>query len=144
LPPGTYEAASGGRAPPPTVSTSPIARQNTGGAASPVQRQYTGGGSGMGILQPQRTGQSVTGMQSTPPKSRMASTLTSPPTSAFGQPSFGAVPTAPWDVTAEAKKTSDGFFAQLDPEGKGVIDGEVAVPFMLQSRLDEGVLASIW
>jgi epidermal growth factor receptor substrate 15 len=50
----------------------------------------------------------------------------------------------PWDVTPEAKATSDRFFAQLDTQNKGVIEGDVAVPFMLQSQLDEGSLASIW
>lgn len=49
-----------------------------------------------------------------------------------------------WDVTPQAKATSDGFFSQLDPQNKGVIDGDVAVPFMLQSQLDEATLANIW
>jgi epidermal growth factor receptor substrate 15 len=50
----------------------------------------------------------------------------------------------PWDVTPGAKATSDRFFTTLDPQDKGFIEGDVAVPFMLQSQLDEGVLASIW
>lgn len=49
-----------------------------------------------------------------------------------------------WDVTSEAKATSDRFFAQLDQQNRGVIEGDVAVPFMLQSQLDEGTLATIW
>ena len=49
-----------------------------------------------------------------------------------------------WDVGPEAKATSDRFFSQLDTQKKGVIEGDVAVPFMLQSQLDDGVLASIW
>lgn len=49
-----------------------------------------------------------------------------------------------WDVTAEAKATSDQFFSQLDTQNKGVIEGDVAVPFMLQSQLDESTLATIW
>jgi epidermal growth factor receptor substrate 15 len=53
-------------------------------------------------------------------------------------------PTQPWDVTPEAKATSDRFFAQLDPQNRGVIEGDVAVPFMLQSQLDEGTLATVW
>ena len=106
LPPGTYEAASGGRSP-----ASPIVRQNTG-PASPIRPQYTGG------MQPQRTGQ-----PGTPTRS-----------STLGN----------WDVTADAKATSDRFFAQLDPQNRGFIEGDVAVPFMLQSQLDEGTLASIW
>lgn len=50
----------------------------------------------------------------------------------------------PWDVTPDAKRISDGFFAGLDKENKGYIEGEVAVPFMLQSQLDEGTLATVW
>ncbi|KAK4684361.1 epidermal growth factor receptor substrate 15, partial [Tremellales sp. Uapishka_1] len=151
LPAGTYEAASGGRPPPPALPSSPIARQNTGGA-SPVRAQYTGG-----MLQAQRTGQSITAQplgHSTPPKSSLAKTFSPPASStfsslpsssSFGAPSRqGSTLSQPWDVTPQAKATSDGFFAQLDPEGKGVIEGEVAVPFMLQSQLDEGSLASIW
>lgn len=49
-----------------------------------------------------------------------------------------------WDVTSEAKATSDRFFAQLDQQNRGTIEGDVAVPFMLQSQLDEGTLATIW
>jgi epidermal growth factor receptor substrate 15 len=90
LPPGTYEAASGGRGP-----ASPIVRQNTG-PASPQYRQ---------------------------------------PTPVRG---------ANWDVTTEAKNTSDRFFEQLDTQNRGYIEGDVAVPFMLQSQLDEGTLAAIW
>jgi epidermal growth factor receptor substrate 15 len=49
-----------------------------------------------------------------------------------------------WDVTSDAKATSDRFFAQLDQQNRGTIEGDVAVPFMLQSQLDEGTLATIW
>ncbi|ORY34230.1 hypothetical protein BCR39DRAFT_445114, partial [Naematelia encephala] len=117
LPPGIYEQASGGRPPP----TSPISRQNTGvstpsrqNTASPGRPQHTG-------LQSQLTGQA-----------------------AFHVPTSQAAFPAAWDVTAEAKAASDRFFTQLDTANKGVIDGDVAVPFMLQSQLEEGVLAAIW
>jgi len=69
-------------------------------------------------------------------------TFSSPTTSAFSPARQMSM--QPWDVSASEKSTSDGFFAQLDTQNKGVIEGEVAVPFMLQSQLDEGVLASIW
>ena len=49
-----------------------------------------------------------------------------------------------WDVSPNAKATSDRFFAQLDAQNLGVIEGDVAVPFMLQSQLEEAILASIW
>ncbi|WWD22512.1 hypothetical protein CI109_107005 [Kwoniella shandongensis] len=163
LPPGTYEQASGGRPPPVAGPASPISRQHTGGAVpSPVRPQYTGG-IGSGILQPQGTGPSGIRAPATPPRSNTANqTFTSPPTTATfstlpSTSSFGG-PTRqgsnfigqqqqqqqPWDVTPQAKATSDGFFAQLDTQGRGVIEGDVAVPFMIQSQLDENVLANIW
>jgi epidermal growth factor receptor substrate 15 len=133
LPAGTYEQASGGRPP-----ASPVARQNTGGA-SPVRPQYTGGAPGSGILQPQRTGQSVSGPASTPrrpPPSKISTPTSFTPNRQTSLPS--------WDVNSESKAKSDRFFTQLDTQNKGVIEGDVAVPFMLQSQLDEGVLATIW
>lgn len=79
-------------------------------------------------MQPQRTGQNAQ-IPGTPPRAF-------PPTSSNLS--------ASWDVTPDAKATSDRFFTQLDTQGRGTIDGDVAVPFMLQSQLDEGSLASIW
>lgn len=49
-----------------------------------------------------------------------------------------------WDVTPAEKQASDRFFANLDKFGRGVIDGDVAVPFMLESKLPESVLAAVW
>ncbi|KAI9635709.1 uncharacterized protein MKK02DRAFT_24782, partial [Dioszegia hungarica] len=120
LPPTVYEQASGGRPPP----TSPIARQNTG-PASPMRQQYTG------QLQPQQTGPSLSAQNTG--RSAFPSAAPKPP-----------VPTQQWDITPDAKATSDRFFSQLDTQNKGVIEGDVAVPFMLQSQLDEASLASIW
>lgn len=134
LPPGTYEAASGGRAPP-TGPTSPIARQNTG-PQSPIRPQYTGG-----ALQPQRTGQSAQVSQATPPRQGSVGPAFAG-ASAFGQ--TRSTPQLAWDVKPDAKATSDRFFAQLDQQNRGIIEGDVAVPFMLQSQLDEGSLATIW
>lgn len=135
LPPGTYEQASGGRAPP-AGPTSPIARQNTG-PQSPVRPQYTGG-----ALQPQRTGQSAQiQSQATPPRQGSVGPAFAG-ASAFGQ--NRSAPQQAWDVKPDAKATSDRFFAQLDQQNRGIIEGDVAVPFMLQSQLDEGSLATIW
>lgn len=134
LPAGTYEQASGGR-PPPATPSSPIARQNTG-PQSPVRPQYTGG-----AIQPQRTGQGAPLQpQATPPRQGFVGGPAFAGVSAFGQNRSSQ----PWDVTPEAKSTSDRFFAQLDQQNRGVIEGDVAVPFMLQSQLDEGTLAIIW
>lgn len=146
LPPGLYEVASNGR-PQPAVkhgsqSTSPSQAQT----AFPIQRQTTGS------LQPQMTGQSFSATNNTPPRSatmtpsRQGSTTF--PYNAYGvgggHTRAGSGLTEPWDVTSDAKATSDRFFAQLDPQNKGVVEGDVAVPFMLQSQLDETTLASIW
>lgn len=130
LPPGLYEQASGGRPAP----ISPLAQQHSGPTSSPVRAQYTGG-----VMQPQLTGQSASGTPPRAPPSRQFSAQPAfVPRSAFGAAA------APWDVTAQAKATSDGFFAQLDPQNRGFVEGDVAVPFMVQSQLDEGTLASIW
>lgn len=127
LPPGAYEAASGGRA-----ATAPLSVQNTG-PTSPIQRQMTG------TLQPQLTGQSLSTVGGVP--ARSGSIMTPPSRQApYSSPAHAA----PWDITPDAKATSDRFFGQLDPQNKGVIDGDVAVPFMLQSQLDEASLATIW
>ncbi|KAL1413265.1 hypothetical protein Q8F55_001020 [Vanrija albida] len=78
-------------------------------------------------------------------RSSMANSSTSTGTPAFvSAPTSSSASTLPWDVTAETKAASDRFFTQLDSQNRGVIEGDVAVPFMLQSQLDEGVLASIW
>ena len=82
-------------------------------------------------LTPQRTGSSIR-PQNTGPASPIAQRVASP------------IPSSQWDVTPEAKATSDQFFSQLDPQNKGSIEGDVAVPFMLQSQLDESTLATIW
>ncbi|WWC58122.1 uncharacterized protein I303_100657 [Kwoniella dejecticola CBS 10117] len=141
LPNGVYETASGGRAPPPKAPASPISRQHTGGAApSPVRPQYTGG-----ISTPPRSNNAPKTFAS-PPTSSSFSTI--PSTSSFGGPQRQMSGFAPasqaWDVTPQAKATSDQFFSQLDSHNRGVIEGDVAVPFMLQSQLDENTLASIW
>lgn len=140
LPPGMYEQASGGRAPP-NAPSSPLARQNTG-PQSPVRPQYTGG-----TIQPQRTGQGQA--QSSPARQGSMSSMPSGQVGSGFTPSnmgsaFSQRTGQQWDVTSEAKATSDRFFAQLDQQNRGTIEGDVAVPFMLQSQLDEGTLATIW
>lgn len=129
LPAGLYEQASGGRPKPPPLPTSPIARQMTGpmptGSPTPsMARQMTGG------MQPQRTGQSYT----------------SPPARQFSGSAFMPQPAAAaqWDIKPEEKQAADAFFDGLDTGRRGVIEGDVAVPFMLQSGLPEGTLAQIW
>lgn len=161
LPPGMYEAASGGRPRPPVAPVSPIARQMTGSpAGNGPMRQMSGVAGGPGsMLQPQRTGQGFTPSVST--SGSPARQFSTPPTSAGPQQGrFGsAFPNAtmpafarpqqtsqdvPWDVSPQEKMSSDGFFDTLDTSRRGYIEGDVAVPFMMQSGLDEDTLAQIW
>ncbi|KAG8779755.1 hypothetical protein FRC12_023852 [Ceratobasidium sp. 428] len=156
LPPGLYEQASGG-APRPSLN-SPLQAQFTGNstgsrpgtglaqrAASPIRAQFTGqaplepqytGGQQRRIAT-QYTGQSQFSAQAPTPALRPQIT---------GQPF--AIPQPfnqqKWDVTAEEKAKSDSFFASLDTQGRGFIEGDVAVTFMVQSQLPENILAQVW
>jgi epidermal growth factor receptor substrate 15 len=49
-----------------------------------------------------------------------------------------------WDVSPTEKASSDRHFDTLDSQKQGYIEGDVAVPFMLDSTLAEEVLAEIW
>jgi len=49
-----------------------------------------------------------------------------------------------WDITPAEKARSDSFFDTLDTRRQGVVEGDQAVPFFLESRLPEAVLAQIW
>lgn len=49
-----------------------------------------------------------------------------------------------WDITTQEKATADSFFATLDTQKRGYIEGDVAVSFMVKSGLPEPVLAQIW
>lgn len=136
LPAGLYEQASGGRPRPAVLPTSPIARQMTGGGmvgGSPtpslMARQMTGSGV-VGAMQPQRTGQSFTAV----PQRQFSGSAFAPPAQQQGA----------WDIKPEEKQAADSFFDGLDTARRGYIEGDVAVPFMLQSGLPEGTLAQIW
>ncbi|KAG0210500.1 hypothetical protein BGX33_004853 [Mortierella sp. NVP41] len=50
----------------------------------------------------------------------------------------------PWEITPEEKAKFDRFFEQLDANGDGVVGGEEASRFFMNSRLPEAVLAQIW
>lgn len=63
--------------------------------------------------------------------------------SAFGAPAQNKNQPQ-WDVTPTEKSNSDQFFDTLDTQKRGYIEGDVAVPFMLQSKLPEDVLAQVW
>lgn len=142
LPPGLYEQAGG----------SSITSHATGGSASlspstfspnraAVQQQYTG----QSALQPQ-----ITGQKRAPPvlPSRKPTAAPQIPLSTGGafsntaSPFPNAQPT--WDVTAAEKASADRFFDTLDSQKLNYIEGDIAVPFMLQSNLPEDTLAHIW
>lgn len=97
---------------------------------STIQPQYTG----TGMLQPQMTGQ-----RPAPPLPARTASI----------PAFPLAPQSTgqaqhWDITPQEKASSDQFFDTLDTLRKGYIEGDVAVPFMLQSKLSDDVLAQIW
>ena len=72
-----------------------------------------------------------------------ASAFASNPGALLGANVFGGAAPA-WDVTAEEKARFDQFYDSLDTQRRGFIEGDVAVPFMLQSKLSEDVLAQVW
>ena len=138
LPPYLYEQAKGGADgvvshatggsgfSSPTSSGFPLPVRS----ASAMQPQHTG----TGILQPQ-----ITGQRHAPPL----------PARAPAVPPFPLAPQAtgqqvPWDVTPQEKATFDQFFDTLDTQKRGFIEGDVAVPFMLQSKLSDEILAQVW
>lgn len=135
LPPGLYQQAGGG------VETN---FTGTSGSFSPttsafnVQPQYTG-------LQVHHTGMSAMSAMSN--QSRSPPLPPRPSIPSIASRSFSPpvhAPTPAWDVTAAEKANSDQWFADLDKEKKGYIEGSVAVPFMLQSGLPGETLATIW
>lgn len=137
LPPGLYEQAGG------------VATHATGGSGYSVppsrmtiQQQYTG----QNAIQQQSTGQ----QRRAPPvlPSRKVTAPVQVPVStgnAFGNTASAFSTGQPaWDVTPAAKASADGFFDTLDTQRLGYIEGDVAVPFMLQSNLPEDTLAQVW
>ncbi|THV08040.1 EF-hand, partial [Dendrothele bispora CBS 962.96] len=121
LPPSLYQQAAGGNRP-------------------YIQPQYTGQSQ---MLQPQSTGMA----QSRPPKPPAPSLPARPAAanpSKIGSSVFGINGVVKWDVTAAEKAQSDGYFDKLDANGVGYIEGDVAVPFMLESKLPGDVLAQVW
>ncbi|KAF5324862.1 hypothetical protein D9611_004533 [Ephemerocybe angulata] len=135
LPPGLYQQAGGA-----------VASHLSGnsGTFSPahstfsIQPQSTGQRSTM--IQPNHTGMSVSSIPSRPAPALPArpSVVSSP----FNTPAQPAGPA--WDVTAADKANFDSWFDGLDTQKAGYIEGEVAVPFMLQSGLPGEILASVW
>lgn len=119
LPPGLYEQAKGpAGAGSRFIPGSPLAAQNTGGSTS---------GFGSSGIPRQMTGSSF------------------PAQSAFQSPRHTvSAPAAAWDVTPDEKARADQFFDGLDVSRQGRLDGAAVVPFFMQSKLTESVLAHVW
>ena len=49
-----------------------------------------------------------------------------------------------WAITPQEKAKFDSFFDSLDTGKTGAIEGPMAVPFFMQSGLDEPTLAHVW
>ncbi|CDO69006.1 hypothetical protein BN946_scf184834.g13 [Trametes cinnabarina] len=151
LPPHIYEQAANSIVPQATGDSGHISPSFTGGFPNrPVQPQYTG--QTLSSIQPQLTGQAFSSIQ----PQVTGQMRTAPPLPARSQPPSSSGPAFPflqqqatgatpqWDVTPQEKANSDRIFDTLDKEKKGYIEGDVAVPFMLQSKLPEDVLAQVW
>ncbi|KAF9001968.1 hypothetical protein BDQ17DRAFT_1357829 [Cyathus striatus] len=146
LPPGLYQQAGG------SAAGQGIAVQMTGtsGTFSPSVSTFPQ----RAPLQTQLTGQSqslqpdYTGMSS----QRRAPALPSRPSipSVLGSTAFGDLTSnftggnVQWDVDLSERNTAYKAFDDLDLEKKGYLEGDRAVPFMLESKLSEETLAQIW
>ncbi|KAL0947299.1 hypothetical protein HGRIS_013418 [Hohenbuehelia grisea] len=150
LPPGLYQQASGG-AFQSASSFGGLASQPTGTSGSfspslssfsqnrPLQQQYTGQSQS---LQPDYTGLSATQGRGPPPRLPSRPNVVAAGSAAFGNLNGAAQP--PWDVSAADKAAYDQHFETLDTHKQGYIEGDIAVPFMVQSNLDGEDLARIW
>ena len=141
LPPGLYQQAGG---------VPPISAVGSGnsGSFSPVGASFSQDRS---RIHPQQTGQSLplqpdnTGMSGqTRSPALPARPITAQP---FGSGPFAPISNGqvlPWDVSHSEKASSDKYFDGLDPQNRGFIEGDVAVPFMLDSKLPGEDLAQVW
>lgn len=142
LPPGLYEQASGGVTSHSTGNMAPVSPSLTGSFNSRIglQQQYTGQ-----ALQSQTTGQQKRAPPALPVRRPVVPAPAIARTQAFGNTTSPYQPgQLAWDVTTAEKASADQFFETLDTQKVGYIEGEVAVPFMIQSNLPEEVLAQVW
>ncbi|KAF9225784.1 EF-hand [Gyrodon lividus] len=132
LPPGLYQQAGGGDVVHGTNSAS--AHLGSPGTSSfpaavrqlPVQTNHTGQPSTAPALPSRRPG------------------LAGQITETLPSPDVAPQETGQWDITPVGKARADRFFDILDSQKRGYIEGNVAVPFMLQSRLPKEALAQVW
>jgi epidermal growth factor receptor substrate 15 len=139
LPAGLYERASssGGATKMAAMPGSPLRSQPTGGSI---------GGGGSTFLARQMTGQSNAVPGSPTPTSalRSPSMLQPQRTGLFGAGSMSAPSSTAWAVSPVDKAKADQFFDGLDQGNKGILEGQAAVPFFMQSGLNEATLAHVW
>lgn len=140
-PPSVQSHSTGGSLPSPslhsTMAPKAFMPQYTG-----LQAQMTGSTI---PLAPQMTGSRMPpSIPSRPSNLSIAPQMTGQLASPFPLARPPPSATLPWDVTAEDKLRSDGFFDNLDTEHLGYVEGAAAVPFMLLSNLPEDVLARVW
>jgi epidermal growth factor receptor substrate 15 len=99
---------------------------------------------------PQGASQGIRGMPPVPiiPKQFSGSQPGQP--SPLGRPNFGTPPQtaqttgSDWAISSSDKTNFDNVFATVDKAGRGFITGDEAVPFFMNSKLPEEVLATIW
>jgi epidermal growth factor receptor substrate 15 len=154
LPPGLYEMASDQPSPGSAV------RSHTTGASGSISPGLPGifpQNSGSGLVQAQLTGKQLQPQYSGQPlQQQLTGQATQYQTGSKPGPSRTVPASSPfsaiaavqsqlaWDVTPAEKASADKLFDRLDTQKRGYIESDVAVPFMLQSKLPEEDLASIW
>lgn len=120
LPPAVYEQASAGRQRP----QSPL-------VSSPIQNQLTGGS-----------------QAGSPPPSRQvrfaAVGANDSPQSISAIPPVQSQSSEPAKITAEERKSYDGFYDSLNPSGNGILEADKAVDFFSKSGLPIEILANVW
>lgn len=125
LPVSLYaQAAAGTNTAMPPMPTSPIRAQNTGSPAASA-------------LYPQPTGSSLLNRTSAGSALPLSASQRS---MSLGQSQTGGN----WAIDPVEKAQSDQFFDMLDTSRQGVLQGDIAVPFFVQSGLPEETLAQIW
>lgn len=154
LPPGLYEMASDQ-----TLPGSAVLSHTTGnsGSFSPGMPGSFLQNSGSGMVQPQLTGKQLQPQYSGRPlQAQFTGQVAQNQTGSTSGPARKAPVPAPfptvsapqsqlvWDVTPTEKASADKNFDVLDAQKRGYIESDVAVPFMLQSKLPGEALALIW
>lgn len=134
LPPALYASALS--LPVPTVTNT---RGTTMLPSSPL-RSSTTQFAPVTTLSPQGTGQSFN-LSHLQQQQQQSSSLFTSPTPQYRSP---PVQNAQWDISATEKVEADQYFVKLDPNRKGVVEGEMALPFMMASQLPVETLAIVW